>query len=88
MAMTLVQIYIPMIATLGASAVAVFDNFYVGRGMRSQEWMLSLVREMLLPAAALRQVHCRIGSQSPALLGGMDLHVENVMPLLALDPDV
>lgn len=29
-------------------AVAVVGSFYVGRGMRSQEWKLSLVRERLL----------------------------------------
>lgn len=51
MAPTLAQIYVPMIATLGASAVAVVGSYYVGRGMRSQEWKL-MVRERLLERSA------------------------------------
>ena len=89
MAPTLAQIYVPMIATLGASAVAVVGSYYVGRGMRSQEWRLSLVRERLLER---QRLYARFIAEADRnlliVLGGKGPHVDNVMPLLALYAEI
>ncbi|PKB13688.1 hypothetical protein B0I00_3129 [Novosphingobium kunmingense] len=86
---TLAQIYVPMIATLGASAVAVVGSFYVGRGMRSQEWKLSLVRERLLER---QRLYARFIAEADRnlllLLSGKEAHVDNVMPVLALYAEI
>ena len=86
---TLAQIYVPLIATLGASAVAVVGSYYVGRGMRSQEWKLSLVRERLLERQRLYARFIAEADRNLLLvLSGKEPHVDNVMPLLALYAEI
>lgn len=89
MSLTLAQIYVPMIATLGASMVAVVGSFLVGRGMRAQEWKLGLVRERLLERQRLYARFIAEADRNMTLvLSGEEPNAGNVMSLLALYAEI
>ena len=44
---SLLQILVPLVASLGAALVAGVASYLAGRGARSHEWKLGLIRESL-----------------------------------------
>lgn len=78
------NLLIPVAATLVGAVVAGYASFLAGRGMRSHDWRLSLVREKLLD---YRQLYARFLAQADGLIllsaPGAKRSIEELAPLIA-----
>lgn len=84
-----VQILVPIIASLGAALIAGIASYIAGRGMRSHEWKLGLVRERLLERQRLYAKFIAEADRNMLLTAGTDAKsIDNVMPLLALYAEI
>jgi len=84
-----VQILVPVIASLGAALVAGIASYVAGRGMRSHEWKLGLVRERLQERQRLYAKFIAEADRNVLLIAGTGTKsVDNVMPLLALYAEI
>lgn len=84
-----VKILIPIITSLGAALIAGIASYVAGRGMRSHEWKLGLIRERLLERQRLYAKFIAEADRNVLLIaeGGMK-SIDNVMPLLALYAEI
>ena len=77
------QLLAPIIASLGAALVAGIASYIAGRGMRSHEWKLGLVRERLLERQRLYAKFVAEADRNMLLVAGAGAKsIDNVMPLL------
>lgn len=84
-----VQILVPLIASLGAALVAGIASYVAGRGMRSHEWKLGLVRERLQERQRLYAKFIAEADRNVLLIAGTGMKsIDNVMPLLALYAEI
>lgn len=83
------QLLVPIIASLGAALVAGVASYIAGRGMRSYEWKLGLVRERLLERQRLYAKFVAEADRNMLLIaGGGAKSIDNVMPLLGLYAEI
>jgi len=85
MAATLAEIIVPVCVSLGGAVVAGYASYLVGRGTRSHEWRLALIRERLLER---RQLYARFMAEADRnmllIVAGGAKSIDNVMPLFAM----
>ncbi|CAH0353849.1 MULTISPECIES: hypothetical protein [Sphingomonadaceae] len=83
------QFLIPIIASLGAALIAGIASYVAGRGMRSHEWKLGLVRERLLERQRLYAKFIAEADRNVLLVAGAgSKSIDNVTPLLALYAEI
>jgi hypothetical protein len=83
------QLLVPIIASLGAALVAGIASYIAGRGMRSHEWKLGLVRERLLERQRLYAKFVAEADRNMLLVAGAGAKsIDNVMPLLGLYAEI
>ena len=84
-----VQLLVPIVASLGAALIAGVASYVAGRGMRSYEWKLGLVRERLLERQRLYAKFIAEADRNVLLIAGVGTKsIDNVMPLLALYAEI
>lgn len=89
MTASLAQILVPLVASLGAALVAGVTSYIAGRGMRSHEWKLGLVRERLLERQRLYAKFIAEADRNVLLIAGAGTKsIDNVMPLLGLYAEI
>ena len=83
------QILVPIFASLGAALIAGIASYIAGRGMRSHEWKLGLVRERLLERQRLYAKFIAEADRNVLLIAGAGTKsIDNVMPLLGLYAEI
>lgn len=89
MTASLAQILVPLVASLGAAFVAGVASYLAGRGMRSHEWKLGLIRERLLERQRLYAKFIAEADRNILVIAGAGKKsIENVMPLLSLYAEI
>ena len=84
MAATLTEILIPLVAPLGAALIAGVASYFAGRGMRSHEWKLGLVRERLLERQKLYATFLsEVDRNLLLVVVNEEKSIDNLMSLLA-----
>lgn len=86
---SLAQILVPLAASLGAALIAGVASYLAGRGMRSHEWKLGLVRERLLER---QRLYAKFIVEADRNVLVVTAHakksIDNVAPLLSLYAEI